>query len=219
MAHISTARQTTLSLRQKAGAKRGQRAACLQCGSMFTATHNRGQLYCGRGCSKRANWSNSTPLEREARTQKTANALKGRTTWNKGVPCKPLTRLLLSLGHKASGHRPKTRGGNGHVSPTEALVWEMLPATWVAQHPIKTLQPKGSGYPPAYKVDFANPQLKKVLEIDGGSHSSRKHLDAKRDALLTSLGWCVYRISNQEAQSLYTTFKSTGRRTILSKIR
>ncbi|MGC8534900.1 MAG: DUF559 domain-containing protein [Rhizomicrobium sp.] len=36
------------------------------------------------------------------------------------------------------------------------------------------------------------------VEVDGLSHYARKHLDAKRDKKITSLGWTVLRFSNVE---------------------
>lgn len=219
MAPLSNAQKTTQSLRAKGGALRGQSAICGWCDLAFTSTHNRGQLYCSRSCSKSAMWKSSTPQEKAARIKKVATALKGRPSWNLGIPCRPETKMLLSGIHLLSKHRPKVRGGNGKVAPSEALAAEMLPKTWVPQFAISTNKPRGSGYPTHYKADFANPRLRKVLEIDGNSHTSRKSLDAKKDALLCSLGWSVLRVSNKQVLEAYLIFKSTGRMTILSRAR
>lgn len=94
---------------------------------------------------------------------------------------------------------------------------EMLPKYWEFQYVILTGAKKGSGTATNYKVDFALSFKKWALEIDGTSHTSRKHLDAKKDTLLASLGWCVFRVSNAQVREWYTTFKSTGRIPILLK--
>ena len=219
MAQISTAQKTTQSLRAAVGVARGIATICSQCGSIFTSTHNRGQLYCGRKCSKVAFWANASAQELAAQTEKMSKSLMGRESWNKGVPCSDITKAKLSAAHKLSGHHPKILGGNGRANQHETMTAEMLPATWMPQYAIPTKQPRGSGYPTCYKADFANPRLMKILEVDGNSHTSRKHLDAKKDSFLGSLGWSVYRVSNTEIESMYITFKSTGRTTILSKVR
>lgn len=219
MEQLSPVQKITQSLRASVGATRGIATVCSQCNSMFTSTHNRGQLYCSRSCSKKAMWANFTPEEEQARTAKVSASMIGRPTWNKGLPWSGKVKAKLSQAHKASGHRPKTRGGNGKAVPCELMAQEMLPKTWRSQLTIKTGKKPVDGYPHHYKADFANPKLKKILEIDGNSHRQRKHLDAKKDELLASLGWSVFRVSNETIRSMYTTFKSTGRTTILSLVR
>ena len=51
-----------------------------------------------------------------------------------------------------------------------------------------------------YKADIANPALKIAVELDGFSHNSPKSraLDAKKEAILSALGWRVFRFSNQQ---------------------
>ena len=45
-----------------------------------------------------------------------------------------------------------------------------------------------------YIADFAAPSRRLVVEVDGGAHASRRHLDARRDARLTRAGWRVLRL-------------------------
>lgn len=48
-------------------------------------------------------------------------------------------------------------------------------------------------------VDFACTKLRLVVEVDGAAHDSRRaRFDARRDASLRSLGWCVLRIPEQD---------------------
>jgi hypothetical protein len=163
-------------------------------------------------------WLLKSHDERTAIRKKMADKLRGRPSWNKGLPWSEAHKERISLQCKARGQRPVVRGGNGHVAPAEAAVREMLPAAWEFNLAVPTKQPRGSGYPTCYKVDFGNLRTKTVLEVDGGSHRSRALLDAKKDAFLASLGWRVFRISNATALSKYSIFKSTGRMTFRSLV-
>lgn len=80
----------------------------------------------------------------------------------------------------------------------EAILHALFaPMGFVAQFPIRTGQRRGSGYPPSYKPDCAHPTLMLAIEADGSSHMGKRAvLDAKRDALLASLGWRVLRFKN-----------------------
>ena len=65
---------------------------------------------------------------------------------------------------------------------------------------VRTLQPRGSGYPSNYKLDLAFPFLKLGIEVDGMSHNTllMRGRDKKKVELLESLGWCVLRVSNDD---------------------
>lgn len=45
-----------------------------------------------------------------------------------------------------------------------------------------------------YVLDFAHPEAKVNIEIDGSSHRGHEVRDARRDVFLRSLGWKVIRI-------------------------
>ena len=95
------------------------------------------------------------------------------------------------------------------ASPYSA--WRERGMGWIAEHPIKTYAGHLNGiYPNAYKVDIANLEKMIAIELDGGTHSSieRQNQDKKKDQCLAALGWSVYRVSNQKALNLYSTFKS-----------
>ena len=204
------ARKIILSQPPKGGWKHGDSGVCQWCGSTFVSSTNRGQLFCSRSCSRFAMWQAKSSVERKAIAEKAAIKLRGRPSWNKGIPCRPETRAKLSAGHKAIGHCPRNRGGNGKIAPCEAMMREMLPAYWRGGFPIVTGIPRGNGYPPCYKVDFALPFKKLAIEVDGSSHTSRRSLDAKKDSFLMSRGWQVWRVSNEQVRKWFTTFKSTG---------
>jgi hypothetical protein len=118
-------------------------------------------------------------------------------------------KMIATL--RAIQHTPIQRGGNGKLLPLAQLAMlHALGGGWVAEHPIPTKQGRHSGYPTCYKVDIANPDLMIAIEIDGSSHRllSRKKLDQKKGDLLSQLGWQVFRVSNEKALHLYSTFKS-----------
>ena len=94
--------------------------------------------------------------------------------------------------------------------PQLALLHALGPG-WKAEVPVKTGAGHRNGvYPNCYKVDIGNPERMIAIELDGGCHSSakRKEKDAKKDEMLTLLGWSVYRVTNERALELYTTFES-----------
>jgi len=75
----------------------------------------------------------------------------------------------------------------------ESKLWRVLRNRQLAhwkfrrQHPIN-----------GYIVDFVTLEGKLILEVDGATHSTEKELarDAKRDRVLTSLGFHVVRVTN-----------------------
>lgn len=121
-------------------------------------------------------------------------------------------RKKISDTLKKIKHQPIKRGGNGQLLPLPQLaLLHALGVGWVAEHPIKTNAGHRNGvYPNAYKVDIANPEKMIAIELDGGSHGPlvRQAQDQKKTDLLVSLGWSVYRVTNERALHLYTTFKS-----------
>lgn len=127
----------------------------------------------------------------------------------------PEVRKKLSDGHKAKGYFPKVRGGNGRpLPPVVANMLAILGDGWEPEVAIPTKKPrvKGGGYPTCYKLDIGNLGLRIGIECDGNSHTmyGRKAADAKKDLLLSGLGWKVIRIRNELAAELCTTCKSAG---------
>jgi very-short-patch-repair endonuclease len=53
-----------------------------------------------------------------------------------------------------------------------------------------------------YFIDFAFPNEKVAIEIDGSQHllSNRKENDEKKDTLLMKQGWCVIRVTEKEVK-------------------
>jgi len=50
----------------------------------------------------------------------------------------------------------------------------------------------------SYIADFVGMDRPFILECDGGSHAGHELYDARRDRFLTSRGFDVYRLSNEE---------------------
>jgi hypothetical protein len=97
-----------------------------------------------------------------------------------------------------SDERPGGEGNGKGPSGPQRLLAEAL--GWPMEHAVRTGMPRGSGYPPCYKMDIADPTLKVAVEVDGGSHNNKlgRQRDRKKDDFLRSLGWCVLRFSNKD---------------------
>jgi len=108
-------------------------------------------------------------------------------------------REKMSNTLKSKRHKPPVQGGNG--KPT-AIPQQLLAETlgWGIEYIEATGMPRGSGYPPHYKIDIANVKLKIAIEVDGASHNAlaRKAQDKKKEEFLKSQGWFVLRFTNKE---------------------
>jgi hypothetical protein len=142
------------------------------------------QRFCSISCSKK----HANPMSQNAVRQKVRQRLK------------------------AIRHKPIPRGGNGQLLtlPQLALL-HALGDGWEAEVAVPTSMARDSGYPTHYKLDLAHRDRKLGIEIDGQSHAliDRAKQDTKKDQLLRSLGWSVYRVSNTRALGLFSTFTST----------
>ena len=110
-------------------------------------------------------------------------------------------------------HKPIKRGGNGQLLPLPQLaLLHALGEGWESEYSVATkMRHLKTGYPTCYKLDLACPEKKIGIELDGGSHYSleRQAQDLKKTEFFISQGWSIYRVSNQEALRLYSTFTST----------
>jgi hypothetical protein len=115
----------------------------------------------------------------------------------------PGTREKVRTWHSRQAREWYVRlnGGNGQP-PTkpEALLLARLPSNWVWQHILPTGMPRGSGYPPHYKLDLACPQIRLAVEVDGNSHKAErvKAADRRKQDLLAERGWTLLRFWNRE---------------------
>lgn len=173
---------------------------------------NQTGLTCSRVCgtSRRATlYPETFKLVGEKLRGRVATGLRGR-----GVSREPHTlehRQHLSQKAKEAGLKPKVRGGNGTgMTAAESHLWPVLePLGMVWNYPVYIGRGQ-PGYPPHYKLDFAHETLMVGLEVDGSSHrmTERKLQDVKKTQKLESLGWKVYRISNENTQKIPGILKS-----------
>ena len=80
-------------------------------------------------------------------------------------------------------------------APTDAerRLWHHLRARRLCGFKFKRQQPMG-----AYIADFACPEARVVIELDGGQHAERVAYDAHRDGVLQSKGYVVIRYWNHD---------------------
>lgn len=93
----------------------------------------------------------------------------------------------------ASGKRKPSRG----VSPREEALWPRLSALgW--QWRLRWFDADGS-----FELDFALPDRKLNVEIDGPEHGHRRRreLDYDRDLILNDRGWRILRIPNDDVDA------------------
>lgn len=108
----------------------------------------------------------------------------------------PDTRAKMAASLQAIGHKPNQRRGNGHPIPApQRALADLL--GW----PTEVVYVTKTGAPPwHYKLDIAHPTIKVCVEVDGETHyGPRREADDRRDALLRSRGWLVFRFSNRAA--------------------
>jgi len=51
-----------------------------------------------------------------------------------------------------------------------------------------------------YRLDFAFPEVKLCIEVDGSYHENRVELDKERDRFLLRSGWSTFRVSNDRVK-------------------
>lgn len=188
------------------------RLACPSCGAKFQARYATTRpagapKCCSRSCARKQMWKAMPVVQREAVSKKMSESSTGRPSWNSGRPWPAAHRARLSRQAKLEGRTIKIRGGNGTgMAPCEKLVAEVLPPGWRWNFAVP-LGPRRSGYPTCYKLDFALPEKKIGLEVDGPSHRnpSRRAQDWRKVLRLGQYGWRVFRISNEKVRSSTTS--------------
>jgi very-short-patch-repair endonuclease len=77
----------------------------------------------------------------------------------------------------------------GAPTSSENALWRMLRAQQLGVR-FRRQVPLGR-----YIADFVAPSARLAVEVDGGYHNGRAHLDARRDRALSRLGYRVLRLS------------------------
>ena len=75
-----------------------------------------------------------------------------------------------------------------HLTPSEALLWSELRGSRLG---VAFRRQVVIG---RYIADYCAPTARLIVEVDGGFHQGRAHLDQRRDAQLSSAGYRVLRI-------------------------
>ncbi len=78
------------------------------------------------------------------------------------------------------------------MTEAEARLWKHLRAHRLGGWPFRRQHPI-----PPYIVDFASPEVRVVVEVDGGQHAGSEP-DVERDASLSAQGWTVLRFWNND---------------------
>lgn len=171
---------------------------CTECGNPAALdTKNKrdrwrrvGRAYCTDAC--RDAWTRRDASARMARTNR-AHASARMRARNPMRDPDARARMAASL----RGHGPRERGGNGKPLPAGQVAL----AAWLGW-PTEVTYTTSTGHRPwHYRLDVAHPTMRVCVEVDGPSHGSRSRCDSdgRRDALLISRGWQVFRFSNRDA--------------------
>ena len=102
---------------------------------------------------------------------------------------------MIRSRRKRGDWRPPVRGGNGQ-GPTvpQQLLFDALGQGWVMELAVRT-----GTQPHHYKLDLALLAKRVAVEVDGETHKTLqgREQDARKDRVLTGLGWTVLRFSNR----------------------
>ena len=84
------------------------------------------------------------------------------------------------------------------MTDAEMILWSRIRRCQVEGFRIRRQHPIG-----CYIADFACPEAKLVIEVDGETHGSQQELahDRRRTRFMESRGWCVIRCYNVEIYS------------------
>lgn len=171
--------------------------------------------FCGRSCS--AKWRTAQPQFKSAlsRGGKTAAAKGGLVArWQEPefreqnrqrmTALNPMANLATServAAMKRGKPFPVVRGGNGCglTKPQEMILASFPSVVSEFSVGVPSSIRLGSGVR-RYSLDLAMPERKLGIEVDGASHTTRKgrERDARKDAILASLGWSVLRVRNED---------------------
>lgn len=158
-----------------------------------------GRVYCSSHCSSEYKAKVSSAVMAATNRRYASDRMKARNPMARIEARQKMAETLRSIGHK-----PPIRGGNGmgNTKHQDFILRSLAEYGAIAEYVQKTFKPRGSGYPPCYKIDVAIPSIKLAIEVDGLSHLSLKRMaqDDKKEQLLASLGWLVLRFTNRNLE-------------------
>ena len=94
--------------------------------------------------------------------------------------------------------RSRAKAMRHEKTPAEAKLWQKLRAHRLMELGFRRQYPIAS-----YIVDFACPEHKLIVELDGPTHTHDDQIayDVKRSTILESQGWHVLRIRNSDVHN------------------
>jgi very-short-patch-repair endonuclease len=94
--------------------------------------------------------------------------------------------------------RTRARSLRRDLTDAERIIWNEVRAKRLRGAVFRRQTPVGP-----FIVDFVCHDAWLIIEIDGGQHFEEKHekRDARRDAFLTSKGFCVLRFNNDDVMT------------------
>jgi len=158
-----------------------------------------GWVFCGPECSTKYRAAISSATMAMTNKKYASDRMKARNPMRMIDARQKMRATLIAMGHK-----PVVRGGNGQgMTDAQAAILFKLRESHpdaAAEHIVPVKKGRGNGYPTHYKIDVAIPSKMIAIEVDGLSHCSidRQQQDRKKDDLLTSLGWRVFRFTNRQ---------------------
>lgn len=203
---------------------------CQWCGGPFVTEQRSKKRFCGRSCS--AKWRMKQPeiIAIMKSPKRGMNITKALLNWRKTERGQQVAaeasermkkknpmnmvgvveKMLKTKENNGTLHVWKgKRGGNGQYTPEQLRLRKVLGSKWTLELPIRTHQKPP--YPTAYKVDIGRKKYKIAIEVDGPCHRHKKNIekDKRKDTLLASLGWKVFRFTNAEVMNdLYNVLKT-----------
>jgi len=90
----------------------------------------------------------------------------------------------------------RARGMRAHPTPSEAVLWAALRGRRLG---VRFVRQAVIG---PFIVDFFAPEVRLVVEVDGGYHAKRRNADAQRDAKLESWGYRVVRVGAWDVERI-----------------
>ena len=104
---------------------------------------------------------------------------------------------MFTNNHYNKALRPIARKlRNNSVSKAEKILWKQVLSR--KQIGVRVFRQRPID---KYIVDFFIPDFKLIIEIDGSSHESKGEEDVIRQTILETLGFCVFRLREQEILS------------------
>ncbi len=131
------------------------------------------------------------PAERKRRSELT----KRRSPEYKSEILRKSWEKRHARGDKAFGNN-----GNGHPPSVAEAAFQRLFPEAIYNHVVRSGRRHSEGYQHYAKIDFAWPEIRLAVEVDGETHTRTKQIerDNRKQEVLKALGWNLLRVSNEQ---------------------